>query len=277
MRLDVPTDNSDGAETLSIRMLSSFRVVRNGKPIDGGLGLKARKLLKILAANRWKRLPKDLLIEMIWPESDPDAAAISLRVAAHTLRNALGRDKESRDPGRWVIADNGTYHLNPDADIWIDIERFRAHCNQGRKFLAAGAKTGARLEFDEAEELYVGDYLEEDTYEDWTVVRREELRDLYLDTVGRLASLALAEEIHADVIRYCHKIVLADPCREDAYQMLMRSHGALNQLARAGSWYAVCRSALQREIGALPSTETVSAFEELFAHPEEASSHLRMA
>lgn len=277
MRLDVSTDDSDGAEALSIRLLSSFHVVRNGEPVDDGLGRKGRQLLKILSANRWKRLPKDLLTEMMWPESDPEAATISLKVAAHNLRNALEPDKESREPGRWVIADNGTYRLNPDADIRIDVERFRAHRDQGRASLAAGADTTARLEFEKAEELYVGDYLEEDTYEDWTIVRREELRDLYLDTLGRLASLALAEDIHSDVIGYCHKIILADPCREDAYQMLMRSHGALNQIARAGSWYAVCRSALQRQIGTLPNAETVSAFEELFADREEVSSDLRTA
>ena len=41
-------------------------------------------------------------------------------------------------------------------------------------------------------------------------------------------------------MHHADKIVLADPCREDAYRMLMSSHAALNQYARAGAWYAVC-------------------------------------
>ncbi len=249
-------------------MLSSFRVLRNGETVDGNLGGKARQLLKILAANRRRCVPKDLLIEMIWPNGDPAAAAISLKVAAYNVRSALDPDRKSCRTANWIVSGNGTYRLNPDANIWLDTDCFRQHYQQGRSLEAEGSTTEARHEFEKADELYTGDYLEEDMYEDWTVVRREELRDLYLDTLGRLAHLALQENLHNDVIRYCHKIVLSDPCREDAYQMLMSSHGALNQLARAGSWYAVCRAILHREVGTLPSSETVSRFEGLFSDPE---------
>lgn len=276
MRRDASTSKNDCDQTLSLYMLSSFRVLRNGKSIDSNLGGKARQLLKILAAHRQRCLPKDLLIEMIWPNGDPSAAAISLKVAAHNLRSALDPDKKSGRTANWIIAENGTYRLNPDANIWLDIDHFRQHYQSGRSLEAKGLTTEARHEFEKADELYTGDYLEEDMYEDWTVVRREELRDLCLDTLGRLAHLALQESLHDDVIRYCHKIILADPCREDAYQMLMRSHGALNQLARAGSWYAVCRAALHREVGTLPTSETVSLFEGLFSDPEE-SGDLRTA
>ena len=276
MRRDVPTKRRDGEQTLSLYMLSSFQVFQNGKAVSDGLGGKARQLLKILAANRRRCLPKDLLIEMIWPQGDPSAAAVSLKVAAHNLRSALEPDKQSGNPGNWVIAENGTYRLNPDAEIWLDTDSFRDHYDRGRSLQAEGASVDARLEFEKADEIYTGDYLEEDMYEDWTVIRREELRDLYLDSLGRLANLARQEDLHTDVIRYCHKIVLADPCREDAYQMLMRSHAALNQIARVGSWYAVCRAALQREVGSRPSAETISLFEGLFSNPEE-SEDLRSA
>ena len=269
LRRDVPTKKRDGEQTLSLYLLSSFQVFQNGEPVNDGLGGKARQLLKILAANRRRCLPKDLLIEMIWPQGDPTAAAVSLKVAAHNLRSALEPDKESGNPGNWIMAENGAYRLNPDADIWLDTDSFRHHYDQGRSLQAEGASVDARLEFEKAGEIYTGDYLEEDMYEDWTVIRREELRDLYLDTLGRLANLAREEDLHDDVIRYCHKIVRADPCREDAYQMLMRSHAALNQIARAGSWYAVCRSALRREVGSQPSAETISLFEGLFSDPEE--------
>jgi DNA-binding SARP family transcriptional activator len=272
----VPTEQTDGEQTLSVYMLSSFRVLRNGERVNHGFGGKAQQLLKILAAHRRRRLPKDILIEMIWPKGDPEAASISLKVAAHNLRSALDPDKKSARTADWIIAENGTYRLNPDANVWLDTDRFRHHYQQGRTLEAEGSFTEARHEFEKADELYTGDYLEEDMYEDWTVIRREELRDLYLATLGSLANLALQENLHDDVIRYCHKIVLADPCREDAYQMLMRSHGALNQLARAGSWYAVCRASLHREVGTLPSAETVSLFEGLFSEPEE-SEDLRTA
>lgn len=258
----------DGQHGLAICLFSAFRVFRAGSRVDSGLGAKSRSLIKILAANPTKCLPKDALMELIWPQNAPSAAATSLKVAAHKLRQALRSDQDARASSEWIVADKGSYRLNTDAAVWIDVEAFLSHYRRARALLAAGANPAARLEFEKAEYLYIGDYLEEDIYEDWTVLRREELRDLYLDTLHRLATLCMEARLHEDVIRYCHKIVLADPCREDAYQMLMQSHGALNQFARAGSWYAVCRATLYREIGSRPSMETIRTFEELFGGPD---------
>lgn len=259
-----PDAGTNGERRLDLRMLSMFQVSLDGQTINGGLGGKARQLLKILAANRQKCLPKDYLIDMIWPNSEPDAAAVSLKVTAHNLRSALDPNRSNGSPSYWVIAESGTYRLNPDANIWIDVDGFKDLYTTGRRLESNGDLTGAWRIFEQAESLYTGDYLEEDMYEDWTIIAREQLRDLYLDVLGRLANLALHERAHDDVIRYCHKIITADPCREDAYRLLMRSHGALNQVARAGAWYAVCRSVLQREVGVQLSPETVEEFERLF-------------
>lgn len=247
---------------LSLFLLSSFDALINGKPLGARLSGKARQLLKVLAANHRRKVPRDMLIEMLWPDAGPAGGVTSLKVTAHKLRNALDPERTGFN---WIIADGGSYRLNPEAPIWIDAEVFRTHHDRGRALYAAGRLAEARSELAQAEQIYRGDYLEEDTYEEWTVIRREELRDLYLDTLHSLARLSLESQAHRDVIRYCHKIVLADPCREDAYRMLMRSHAALNQFARAGAWYAVCRTTLRREVGAAPSTETVQAFEELFS------------
>jgi DNA-binding SARP family transcriptional activator len=251
-------------DTLSLFMLSSFRILMNGKAVNGRLGEKTRQLLKVLAANHRKCLPKDFLIEALWPEGDPASGATSLKVAVHNLRSALEPNKENGHQGSWIIVQDGTYRLNPNGKIWIDIEAFREHYERGRALQTQSLAAEARGEFEKADELYTGDYLEEDMYADWTMLRREELRDVYLDLLCRLATLADNDHAHSEVIRYCHKIVLADPCREDAYRWLIRSHAALNQVARAGAWYAVCRVTLRREVGVSPSAETAVLFESLF-------------
>jgi LuxR family maltose regulon positive regulatory protein len=246
---------------LAICLFSSFEAHLDGESVNSRLGGKARQLLKILAAHVKRPLSKDALIDLLWPGADSVSGATSLKVTAHKLRHALDPDRSS---GNHIIVENGTYRLNPELTIWIDTEAFRELYQRGRS-LESEARTAEALEcLRKAEALYRGDYLEEDMYEDWPVIRREELRDLYLDTLHRLAQLALSENAHTDVIQYCHKIVLADPCREDAYRMLMSSHATLNQYSRAGAWYAVCRTTLQREINSEPSIETMNAFERLF-------------
>ena len=252
-------------DRLELYFLSSFRAERGGFPIEGNLTGKPRQLLKILAANGRRHVPKDALIEMLWPEGHPGAGATSLKVVAHKLRTALEPEKEAGDGGMWIEAVHGTYRLNPGAPIWLDVDTFREHSKRGCALQAEGRWKEARAEFVRADELYGGEYLEEDLYEDWTIIPREQLKDIHLDVLQRLAELAARDSDHADVIQYCHKIVLADPCREDGYRMLMRSHAALNQYARAGAWYAVCRSTLTREVGMPPSKETINTFESLFA------------
>ena len=254
-------------DRLELYFLSSFRALRGGVPIEALTG-KPRQFLKLLAANGRRHVPKDGLIEMLWPEGQPGAGATSLKVVAHKLRNALEPHKETGDAGTWIVAAHGTYRLNPEAPIWVDADEFRSHWRNGSALQRQGRLVEARAELARAEELYLGDYLEEDLYEEWTVIPREELKDIHLDLLQRLAALAERDEDHVDVIRYCHKIVLADPCREDGYRMLMRSHGALNQLARAGAWYAVCRATLAREVGVPPHSETIETFESLFTPGE---------
>ena len=248
-------------------MLSSFSVAVNGVTLQRALGAKGTPLLKILAAHRRRPIARDALIEMLWPGSDPAAGATSLKVATHNLRRVLEPDKPAGSPGMWILFENGTYRLNPDADIWIDIECLERRARDGVALEAAGEPARARAEYETAEALYAGDFLEEDIYEDWTIIRREQLRDVYLEILGRLAALSRRQRDHAAVIKYCHKIIDADPCREDAYRMLMEAHASLNQHARAGAWYAVCRTMLLREVGMPPMPETVQLFDSLFAVP----------
>lgn len=250
--------------SLAIHMMASFRVAVNGEDVTARLGGKARSLLKILASHRDRILPRDALMEMLWPDTDPVTGGVSLKVAAHNLRSILEPGRTAGTHDRWVVFRDGTYGLNRDAKVWIDTESLERHWRRGTAFQAAQEIELARREYREAERLYAGDLLEEDIYDDWTIIRREQLRDVYLEIVSNLAELAMQNGDARDAIRYCHKIIDADPCREDAYRMLMQCHGALNQHARAGAWYAVCRTMLKREIGASPGTDTVRAFESLF-------------
>jgi DNA-binding SARP family transcriptional activator len=223
--------------------------------------------LKVLAANRRRSVPKEALIEMLWPGADPATGSNSLKVAAHNLRSSLEPDRRNGNPGTWIMATNGSYSLRQTADLWIDVEQFERYRAGAQTLESSGAVAEAREAYKEAEALYGGDYLEEDLYEDWTIIRREELKDVYLAVLGKLAHLSFAEHAYEDAVKYCHKILLADPCREDAYQLLMRAHAGLNQMARAGAWYAVCRTMLMREMGAEPSGGTRDTFERLFEPP----------
>ena len=119
--------------------------------------------------------------------------------------------------------------------------------------------------YGEAEALYRGDYFEDDPYEDWALVRRQHLRDLYLNLLIKLALLALERGDDEACISHCHEIVRQDSCSEDAYRLLMIAHAHRGNRARAFRWYTLCEQALRRELDVEPSAVTRGLREEILA------------
>ena len=254
-------------------MFGSFRVLRNGRPITSQIGGKGRQLLKLLAAKPSGCVPKEMLVDRLWPESDPLAAATSLKVAVHNVRTALEPKRRNGRQGTWIVLEKGLYRLNDEVPIWIDSVEFVRRWKAGRRAEIAGDRAPAMAEFQSAAELYEGDYLADDLYDDWPAIRREELRDVYLQIVDKLAKMLMEERDYENALIYAHKIVSADPCREDAYRILLRAHAAMNNVARAGSWYAICWTTLRRELGVDPSPATSQLFESLFKTKEPVRSN----
>lgn len=241
-------------------MFGSFRVELDGRDLTRQVRPKSRALLKALAANRTTGLSKDALAELLWADVLTSSSYLSLKVEIHNLRRVLG----SKGSDGWIVVRDGTYRLNSNRAIWSDVGSFEERIRLGKKAESTGELARSREEYEAALELYVGDYLEDDVYDDSTLVARERLRDMHLEVLGRLARIAQRERDFSGTIDYCHQIVLADPCREDAYQLLMLSHAAMRQFSRAGAWYAVARHTVKRELDRDVSPRTKEVFESLF-------------
>lgn len=79
-----------------------------------------------------------------------------------------------------------------------------------------------------AEAAYAGDFLEEDAYEEWAAVLREEARVAYVAAAHALALLAAADADLDNSARYLLRVLERDPYDERAHIELMGT------LARAG-------------------------------------------
>jgi DNA-binding SARP family transcriptional activator len=116
------------------------------------------------------------------------------------------------------------------------------------------AEATRRLEL--AEAVYRDDYLLEDVYEDWTLVRREELKDQYLMVLTKLADHCVEHGDPEGCIVRCHRILQKDACREDAYQRLIRCYLQLGQRSQARHWYDLCVRTLRQELDVAPTEQT---------------------
>jgi DNA-binding SARP family transcriptional activator/tetratricopeptide (TPR) repeat protein len=135
---------------LEVRMLGGFEVLVDSQPVpdEAWMQRRATDLVKVLALASGHRLPRDEVLEMLWPKLGAAAAAANLHKAASYTRRAIG------DRGAIVIR-KGVVELAPAAEVTTDVERFE------------------RGDVD----AYRGDLLPDEPYAEWTLSARAALRE----------------------------------------------------------------------------------------------------
>ncbi len=250
--LSIRTDSS----VATISCLGPFRFRRGGVSVDNWRSGKARALFQYLINHRGQPIPRDTLIQALWPDPSAAAPGTSLKVAVHLLRQVLNQTEaaDGENTGLAILSQGSCYQLNA-SNVWIDVEEFEHCCALGRSCEAQGKSSEARALYARAAELYRGDFLEE-LADDWPTFRREALKDQYLFVLARLATAATEEADYHDGIIWCQRLLAKDRCREDTYRMLMLCHARLGQRSRVRSWYDLCVRTIQTELDCLPEPET---------------------
>jgi len=250
---------------LQVRCLGSFEVSLGWDKLDSWRSNKAKSLFKYLIAQRGRPVPKDVLMETLWPECDPQAGNNNLKAAVHALRQMLNLNgKDANEQGSaYVLFLEGNYLINPQVELWVDVDEFERHCAVGRRLEKEGRIDEAMRAYELAESLYRGDYLEDDPYEEWALLRREALKDVYLSILGKLGEHSVGREDYEGGILYWQKILAKDPCREDAYRGLIRCHSRLGQRSRALHWYNLCVRTVRAELNTQPDNQTGALHERL--------------
>jgi DNA-binding SARP family transcriptional activator len=203
-------------------------VLRAGKAVSATewQSKKARDLLKVLVARRGRPVLREVLTETLWPGDDPVRLANRLSVALTTLRSVLDPEKRF-SPDHFVIADKQSVRLDLD-NLSIDVEEFLSRANAGLELLRDGRHAEASPLLRVAEDLYAGDFLEEDTYEDWSGPLREEARATYISVARALALESSSNGEHDGAVRLFLRILERDPYDEEAHL------GLISTLVAAG-------------------------------------------
>ncbi|MFO7633640.1 MAG: winged helix-turn-helix domain-containing protein [Caldilinea sp.] len=119
-------DKRAGPVQTKIRIFTfgTLQVVREGIAVTESdwHTRQARQLLKILVTERPRPVSTDLLIEMLWPNSTPHAAATTLRSAINALRNVLEPDRPNRAPSRYIVTQTPGYAFHLSPEIWLDVD-----------------------------------------------------------------------------------------------------------------------------------------------------------
>lgn len=252
------------AYRLNVRTLGAFGVWRGEVEIRDRdwRSVKARQLLQLLLVERGRMIPRDRIMDMLWPGLEADAAANNLRVTLSRLTKAIEPTRPEGAPAYYVMQQGDTYGFNVAADHQYDTATFSTAVDQGRNALMKDERPEAITHFRRAIGLYGGTFLPDCLYEDWSVVERERLSLLFTEASLKLGSLLLEDGHPHEAIGLAWRVLEYDQAQEEAYQLLMRAYGGLGERSTALRLYARCVQALEQELGVEPMPET----EEIYEH-----------
>jgi DNA-binding SARP family transcriptional activator len=234
---------------LIIELLGTPRVLVDGAPLAVDTR-KATALVAVLCLDGAQG--RDPLVDLLWPELEPERGRAALRRTLSTLRAALG--------GRWLEADRSAVRLELDDDA-VDVDRFR------RLVAAAASGPAAIGPLSEAVALHRGDLLagfglrDSARFDDWQRDAAAGLRGELEIALDRLASELAAAGRPGEAIAHCQRRLALDPLHEPAHRALIRLYAVSGHRAEALKQYRECVRVLDRELGVRPLPETSELYD----------------
>jgi ATP/maltotriose-dependent transcriptional regulator MalT/DNA-binding SARP family transcriptional activator len=219
---------------------------------------KSEKLFKLmLIAN--DKLPKEQVIEEVWPDTNPQAGDASLRMALTHIRKALRLDRYGIEG---VVQRRGLVYITPEIEIHTDYQAFAALARDGLRLADNGNPRAAGL-LKQAIELYGGIFLPDDLYEDWPANTRTWLQNLYLQILSRLIDLNLQQDQVAATLEACRRYLELEPADEQVIRTAMELYWRTGQRQKAIVLFQCLSTLLADDYGVRPSPETVALYERL--------------
>jgi len=257
---DACPPGTTGSAELAVCLLGRFRLFRRGQLVDGWQGPKTPRVVRYLFAQRGRPAPRDVLIDLFWPDVDPETARRNLHQAIYVIRKAI---RAPYDPIQLVVIADEAYTVNTSAGVWCDVEEFEACARAGRRAERELREEDAISAYESAERNYAGEFLEDGLYEDWAIIERDRLRLVYLDVANRLAELKLGKGDVDAALDFSQRALERDACDEAAHRCALRCHGAAGNRNLVIRQYQACVNALDRTYGLEPTRETTELYASL--------------
>ncbi|RJS45609.1 AfsR/SARP family transcriptional regulator [Nocardioides cavernaquae] len=242
MSIDAPrvppqraANHGEVANTIRVITLGQFAVLRDGVeiPHPDWQSRKARNLFKLLVCRHGRSVPREVAADLLWPEQ-PGPPGNRFSVALSTVRKVL--DPSHRHPAdHFVCAEDGAVRLRCE-NVEIDIASFLRLSRDATVAVSRGDWSRAEDLLRSAEQLYAGEFLEEDQYVDWAVPCREEARSAALGVLRMLAHVSQSRGDPLATVAHLQRILELDPYDEAAWLDLIavesahRHHGEARRL-----------------------------------------------
>ena len=258
--------SSDGVPQCQVRVFGGLEV-RIGERLvreKDWRKRKARVLFALMVLQRGRDLPREQICDQLWPHLDSERARNNFYVIWSMMKAALVPHGRKGAPLEYADNTAGLCRIDVER-VESDLDRFAQVVSAAR-----GAETGqdfaeATSRYRELTDIYVGELLPGDLYDDVFSPARDRYRTEFCDAMRRAVRCAeLASDANA-ALEFARRGLEADPVSEDLYQAVIRCHIGLGQRSAAIDAYFVCRQQLCDELGLDPSRETMRLYDRILA------------
>jgi DNA-binding SARP family transcriptional activator len=229
---------------LTLRLLGSPEVTVGDQP----LWFPTRKVLALLIylVVEGGRPSRETLMALLWPESPPAKAAVTLRGTLSRLRK--------------VLQPAGEYLLSEGSTVAFDGER--AH-DLDLAWLATAAVTdmpaaelAPLLALDRGEFLQGFSLPDAPAFDTWAAIQREACQRQLETVYDRLSQQQLAEQDSTAALETAARWAARSPLSEQAHRRLMAAQALSGARPAALQTYRQLQATLQQELGVEPGRET---------------------
>ena len=259
---------------VAVTMLGGFRIRVDGNVLTDEIN-RSQKLWNVLCyliAHRERTVPQSEFIELFWPEENSANPTNALKTLLYRVRSLLEPlFGEGLEP---ILSQRGAYAWNPAIACEMDVDRFELLCRRAQDTALPAQKRMALYE--EAAEVYRGDYLPKLANQMWVVPISAHYHTLYLEAVKEYADLLEHAEKFEAMAELCTRASQLDPLDESLHTLLVRALLRQGKDSAALSHYEKATDLLYRNLGVRPSEELRALYREIMDVEERLETNLEV-
>ena len=236
---------------LEIYAFGTSRIVRDGQTVTSTeWDSNITKEMFFFLLLHPEGLRKEEIIEKLWGEDLSQSKGNSnFHSTVYRVRKAIYQE--------CLPHENGVYRLALDISYTYDVGEFQELLAEAR------ANPQRRVEcYRKAIDLYKGDYIA-DSYEDWCVEMRDQLRSEYIRILLEMSTHYAQTGTYEESIALAKKALACDSYREETYRQIMQSYALAGNRPAAIKCYQECSQTFKKELGVEPTLETISLYQQI--------------
>ena len=261
-----PKVTSRGETGFTVSVLGSLEVRLGSEVVDTTAWgkSKARLLFISLILEQGRDLPRDVLLERLWPRLSPEVALNNFYVTWNGVKRALGTRGRPGDP-LMPVHNAGLRCAMLRDRCRVDLDDFVDLVTTARAARVRGDLDQSLEAYRSLSALYRGDVLPGDTDAEWVAPYREMFHTQFLDAMAAAARIAIDAGEPDEAVWFANRGLRADAEREALFELVVEASIASGRRDEGVRAYLRCRSMLAEEYGLDPSARMQELYQRLLS------------